>query len=101
MYRPRQPLTFRAELGVSRPVRISAQLSATRPGGPTWESRHNFLLQAGINTVELVAGNAGAAGHSYVVDLVVEDDRHGRLTAVSAADVLRSWRDDPRYGFLS
>jgi dextranase len=100
-YRPGEPLTFRAELESSRRQRAASRLNVVRPDGVARVVTGSLDLVSGASQVEFVAEAAGAGRHGYVVELVITDEKGNHSSAFAAADVLRSWKDDPRYGFLS
>jgi len=99
-YRPGEPLEFRAEIEASSAGRVRARLNIIKPGGPTQRTSHDVALRPALNQVDLAASIPTAAGDAFIVELAL-DDRTAPLNAVTSTDVLRSWKDDPRYGFLS
>jgi dextranase len=100
-YRPAEALTFRAEIQSTAPSRVALCLKLVRPEGTAQVIERSIELDRGVAEVDFVAEVRGTGRHGYLVELEAKDDRGNRATAVSAADVLRSWIEDPRYGFLS
>ena len=100
-YRPAEPLTFRAEIESSGRRQVHAVLSLARPDGVARKQRESIRLSRGITAIDFSMNIPSQAPHGYLVDLVLEDDSGDRTQAFTATDVLRSWTDDPRYGFMS
>jgi dextranase len=99
-YQPAEPLTFRAEIESSARRQAGARLTVIRPGAAPRRVSRSIALDRGLTAVDFAVTVAGRARHGYVVELDVEEDGD-RSSGVTSADVLRSWQDDPRYGFLS
>ncbi len=65
------------------------------------EVRQEISLAPGPQSVELSWLPPAAAPHGYGLDLSLEAGGQTLATASSAFDVLESWTQAPRYGFLS
>jgi dextranase len=100
-YQPGEALTFRAEMQSSRRQRVAARLEVVRPEGPAHVVTRSLTVPKGRSAAEFAAKDLGSGRHGYLVELVLTDDLGNETSAATATDVLRSWRDDPRYGFLS
>ena len=100
-YRPGESLTFRAEIETTAPRRVTGTLKVVRPSGGTVQVDRSIDLGVGVTEVDFTAKVPGAGRHGYLVELQVKDDRGNQVEAFAATDVLRSWMEDPRYGFLS
>ena len=100
-YRPGEPLTFRAEIQSSRRQRVAARLNLVRPDGVAQVVTRSLNVQKGLSAAEFATNDIGSGRHGYLVELVLTDDQGNQSSAAAGADVLRSWKDDPRYGFLS
>jgi dextranase len=100
-YRTGEPLRFRAEIESTRRRRLAAALNVVRPGGTALRVDRSIDVGAGVTKVDFAAKVPGPGRHGYLVDLALKDEHGEHTSAVAATDVLRSWMDDPRYGFLS
>jgi dextranase len=100
-YQPGEPLTFRAEIQSSSRQRVAARLEIARPGGVARVMTRSLDVPKGLSESEFAAKDIGAGRHGYLVELLLTEDRGNQAHAATATDVLRSWKEDPRYGFLS
>jgi dextranase len=100
-YQPGEPLTFRAEIESSRRQRVGARLEVVRPDGVAHVVTRSLSVPKGRSRSEFEAKDIGSGRHGYLVELVLTDEQGNHTRATTATDVLRSWKDDPRYGFLS
>ena len=100
-YQPGEPLTFRAEIQSSRRQRVAARLDVVRPDGVAYMVTRSLNVPKGRSRSDFEAKDIGSGRHGYLIELVLTDDQGNQTSAAAATDVLRSWRDDPRYGFLS
>jgi dextranase len=100
-YRPGESLRFHAEIESTTPRRVAAGLNVIRPDGRELRVNGAVDLDVGVNEIDFAAKVPSPGRHGYLVELVVKDDRGHEARAFAATDVLKSWTDDPRYGFLS
>jgi dextranase len=100
-YQPGEPLTFRAEIESSRRQRLGARLEVVRPDGVAHVVTRSLNVPKGRSVSGFEAKDIGSGRHGYLVELVLTDEQGNQTRATAATDVLRSWKDDPRYGFLS
>jgi len=100
-YRPGEALTFQAEFESTKRQRVAARLDVVRPDAVAHVTTRTIELPKGVSEIEFAAKDIGTGRHGYLVELVVTDDQGNQSKAFAGTDVLRSWKDDPRYGFLS
>ena len=96
-YRPGEPLTFRSEIESSARRQIHATLNLVRPDGVSRNYSRSIRLAEGVTVIDFSVKIPTRTRHSYLVELALEE----QARAMTAADVLESWTEDPRYGFLS
>lgn len=100
-YQPGEALTFRAEIQSSKSQRVAARLDIVRPDGVARVVTRSLNVPKGHSETEFASKEVGSGRHGYLVELVLTDEQGNKTSAAAATDVLRSWKDDPRYGFLS
>jgi dextranase len=100
-YRPGEALKFRAEIESTARQRVESSLTVARPDGVARRVNRSIDLGRGVTEVDFASKVPSPGRHGYLVELEVKDDHGHQAGAVAATDVLRSWMDDPRYGFLS
>jgi len=100
-YRPGEALRFRAEIKSTARQRVETSLTVARPDGVARRVNGSIDLGRGVTEVDFATKVPSPGRHGYLVELEVKDDHGNRARAIAATDVLRSWMDDPRYGFLS
>lgn len=100
-YRPGQRWEFAAEIGAAQPGKALVSVQAHRQGWNEVLGRQNVHLRAGLNRITLAVPPPGREKRGYMVQLVLADGSKRSQRALTAIDVVGSWRDDPRYGFLS
>jgi dextranase len=99
-YRPGERLTFRAEVESSSRRVATVRLSVAPAGGDAHSADQEFELGKGVTAVDLSAAVPRAPRRGYLAEVVVNGGGDS-VFATTTTDVLRSWTDDPRYGFLS
>ena len=100
-YHPDEPLTFRAEIQSTSRQRVAVRLDIVRPGGAARVITRSLNVPKGLSKTEFTAKDIGGGRHGYLVELALTDERGNQTNAAAATDVLGSWKEDPRYGFLS
>src|ERR1044071_4636550 len=100
-FSPREPVTFLVELETSISHLITLRISIRHLIDPPTIIERSLQLVIGEQTVNMQwTPPAKPAGYSAKLEVISATDSP-RLHATTAFDVLSSWTDFPRYGFLT
>jgi dextranase len=99
-YRPGEQMTFRAEVESTASHAATARLNVVSAHGTSQSVEHEVALRRGVTEIDIAVAVARTPRRGFAAEVVIEGDGE-RVSATTASDVLRSWKDDPRYGFLS